>query len=243
MFYYKFIDEEHHPVRGQGTIRLGTFNYYKQMETDNPISDSEEGRLHYEVNALYQGSDAMSRIPGLNQIISGEGTLQFVDCTVVVPFPNCLLFCCSAFQIEPNHEELLNLAIKLGKRSYYKIENINKFSSLLLRSIIESMKVSDLSHPFGKNWTIAEINNLQIGFLQKAIQYGDKHVVIGSSDEDNSGLEKQIEHVFKKSLKYQDDREHRIVFFINSQAHQNALININCDYLDLELNPYKQLII
>lgn len=240
MYFYKFLDEQYHPLKNpQATIRLGSFNYYRNIE-NSYIADRDEGMLQYALKGVTYNTGNVANNPVVDGmfVLQDGAQVKFNGINVASAFPNCLIFCCSCFREAKNQKELGDLSKRLNYCSYYQIQNIHAFAEMCAHKIKSNLNLDKLKGI--EQLTLQQICGIQVGYQVSPVVY-KKGVALDvlSGDESHNSLDKQIEHLFVKNEKFSKDDEYRIVFFI---VLGNQILSFNDDYFDIPVNSYEKLI-
>jgi hypothetical protein len=159
----KYCKPEHNPLQGCKTIRLGTLQYYREMDPSFSIADEHEGKESYSINVVHGSNNYADGAAFLERcgIISGLGANSaFTRCEVDITFPNSYIWCCKQVdgQWSPGYGQSLDkeytssysidtpkeFGLTLAKALYSKVE-LDMFTERAQKYITsQSLKLSDL---------------------------------------------------------------------------------------------------
>lgn len=231
----KFCRPEHNLREGCYTVRLGTFEYFRNMNGVSPLGDATEGLdvtsiLH--MDAATASHEAQSALVA----IRNRGTL--INCQQTLVTPNCFMFCCSELPDEPN-QNFGTMRFAAEYSSHYTITSPNRFAArinnlLLTRDIRPVLSHEGLAQL--DKMSLQELHEVQIAAVWGRVHYvKEKCSVIDAGQ--LARYAPQVPDVFRpifvKPVSFQDDEEFRFVFWIFHPNH--GILAVRRDPLDIDL--------
>lgn len=237
----KFCKPEHNILDRCRTIRFGTLEYYRDLDSSFMISDTSEGMETTLVKSLDKPTASAEALASLGAIANAK-TIRIRDGRIQTIFPNCYIWCCSRLHepVTPNQ----GTQYDQDYTSCYEITDVRQFSNQLGRILLNNITRTAFRKDARKKidaFSIAEMNELSIQMVQKDVVYVDEKI---SSIEEGklSSYFPDIPHpyrqLFVKHKEYEKDQEYRIVFIIQHPNHgyfavqqdpvDLPIISINC---------------
>ena len=213
---FKFCKPEHNPLNGASTLRLGTLEYYRDMDPAFAIADPLEGVDTYRVNYIQDAPNSHETrqfLESNGMVFEGQrGILK--DVTFVQRYPNCYIWCCRRLTAQPNSTDGVGLSPEYT--SWYQIPHIGNFCNYLTDRIRDELTVNVFS-PEAQQYIFdhsLELGDVEIIRMGGPVLYVEKKQ--GMYDVDGvrhyASLPAELRPIFVKTGKYRDDIEYRFVF-------------------------------
>jgi hypothetical protein len=235
----KYCRPEHSPLNGCTTIRLGTLQYYRELDPDfQGIADMSEGLDTIEVNNLKMETatrDARSAVGG---ILPDMPYIHVSDMRLYQTFPNSYVFCCSI--LSKGNQRDRGAEFDPGYTSCYEIKDVPEFARRLAQMLNSTVRIdhfSDAAREQLKQLSIQEWG-VTVGWYLGPVRYVPHKV----SQIENGVLRSYVEEipiklrsVFVKPQKYENDQEFRMIFLM--QHPRLGILDVRKDPVDLSILP------
>lgn len=234
----KFCKPEHNILDRCHTIRLGTFEYYRNMDPSFAIADVTEGRESTIIESM-DSATASSEAVAAAALIAPLPHIHIKDIKLNVSFPNCYIWCCSKLG-KPITAEL-GAQFDDAYTSFYSIKDAGRFSehlmSLLMTNITRNA-FADPARAILDELTIGEMGEISIQLFHRDVLYVDEK--ISSIDEGKLSpyvkeIPSSLRPIFVKPTKYSADREYRFVFLFIHKRH--GPLAVRMEPVDLPVIP------
>lgn len=201
----------------------------KLTDKDSPNPHSSIGQVRIKMD----GSELVGQPDGTVKIKPGKIETE-------VSYPNSYIFCCSILEegVKPDPKLVSN-----DYNSFYKIsssktqEFANTICGLIAQNIlIRDIKLDDERIKESHLFTLGQAPNVKC--MHGPVDYiNDKtvHLSDAADFDDNNWVKIFYQSMFKKDIKYIDDKEYRFVFFIEHPIHKFLPVTNIPKILDL--NP------
>lgn len=232
MYIVKFIKSEHYDDSVNGkSIRIGTFNYYKNIEEQH-LRDDKEGAGKIAIQGNNFNTDLLNKflpkkLPE-NFIIrfeSGSGNL--IDDLSI----NMFVFC-TTFINDLNEIETIRKDCFPGKDKHFFIANEHLFETRCSKYILHQMKLNLPNDPI----------NIYC-FTGKVTYTGSpKETLIDYSDIDHKYKPKiNLRFLFEKPTKFKIEQEYRLVWFSTNKPIEDdySLYSINNRFCDVSIESHE----
>ncbi|MBX3163442.1 MAG: hypothetical protein KF900_03100 [Bacteroidetes bacterium] len=218
MMLYKFCKQEHNIAIGCNTLRLGTLQEYREMDSSFYIADQWEGISQAGTNGkpvTFTGKElssagvslpAMSLGPNDSVNLTGKGNL-------IMKIPNVYIFSVSSKESNDSLKDY---------DSRYTIYNPQSFASELVRLFINQLSFKDFDFNFEYgNYLVSEMNQINIQCIHQPVKYKEKPFIYNEENkiEVLKIINNPVESYFTKSVEKNEDEEYRFVILptINRQ--------------------------
>ena len=253
----KYCQREHNICQGCDTLRLGTLDYYKKLDstfTGDPTEATFE--LTNAGNPLALSIDQTEKLTDGRWTGAGDSTRQLLKVEKggklikSVKFPNCYIFCTCRFHQEYNKKEFAK-KFDPNYDSSYMITNVPMFTRSLAEVLLKHVKLEDLSEDDAKKLSglsIMDIRDIGLQIYSAPVVYTESKEKVFSQENFEESLKKipnQYQVLFLKENKYSFQREFRFVFAFShpvlgilSVKEQPKTLNLNplsCFLKDLSL--------
>jgi hypothetical protein len=214
----KYCKPEHSLLNGCRTLRLGTLQYYRELDpTFQPTADSAEGRDTIKVDSLKMETAEPDAKAAVSGVLPDMPYIHVQNIPINLTFPNSYIFCCSILS-KCNREEH---AARFNSEytSYYEISDVLEFVRRIAQMLQSTITIHHFSEPVREKLGQLPIQDwgVTVGWYFNPVRYvSDKIAYI------NDGVMKhyvdeiplQFRSVFVKPQKYEEDHEFRILFLI-----------------------------
>lgn len=233
---YKFCKKEFNIALGCNTLRLGTLQEYREMDTSFCIADQWEGIsqagtdgkfvdfTEKELSSAGVSLPAMSLDPGVSVSLKGN---------LIMKIPNVYIFSVSLKEQNDSLKEY---------DSRYTIHNPHAFATELVRLFISQLafKDFDFGFEFG-NYLVSEMNQINIQCFHQPVKYKEKPFIYNEENkiEILKIINNPVESYFTKSVEKNEDNEYRFVILptINQQ-----IISVKRDAKILNIKAFDKII-
>jgi hypothetical protein len=211
----KFCKPEHNILDRCHTVRVGTFEYYREMDPTFAIADATEGRESTNISSMDTAVASPEAVAAV-AAIAPLPHIQIKDIRFNVEFPNCYIWCCTRLA-EPITTALGN-RFDDGYTSFYKIKDAARFGEhlmSLLMTYITRSAFADPARAILDGLSIGEMGEITLNVFHRDVLYADEK--LSAIDEGQlsayvRGIPSALRPIFVKPTKYADDREYRFVF-------------------------------
>lgn len=217
MTLIKYCKPEHNLLNGCRTIRFGTLEYYREMDSSFAIADATEGQESVVINDLDTSTASANTLNTIKPVFGQS--LRYVKLKNLIlqkTFPNCFIWCCSRDLGE--HTEEFGQRFDAEYRSSYRIPDGNRFVELLISLLMSNVTRADFaqaSHDTIDRMTVADWKQVQLRWFHNDVVYVDEKastITNGELESYANSLPSDVLPLFVKPKRYEDDREHRFVF-------------------------------
>jgi hypothetical protein len=238
----KFCKPEHNILDRCYTVRLGTFEYYREMDPSFAIADAAEGRESTNINSMDSAAASPEAVAAV-AAIAPLPHIQIKDIRFNVTFPNCYIWCCSRLA-EP-------ITAAYGARfdnaytSCYRIKDAARFGehlSALLMTNITRTAFADPARAILDGLSIAEMGEITLSVFHRDVLYVDEKLSAIDEGQHSAyvrGIPPVLRPIFVKPTKYADDREYRFVFLFEHRRHGS--LAVRREPVDLPVIPIQSI--
>lgn len=203
-FLIKYCKKEHNIFAGCNTIKLGTLDYYREIDPTFTIADVNEASLEItnEGNPLTLSKKQTERLTNGRWLNAKGGVEKGGNIIKKVKFPNCYIFCTSMPHKDLNKKSFAQ-SFHSDYDSSYLITNIPLFANCLATLLQNHFKLEDLIENDLKkleDMPINEFRNISLSLMMKPVSYIDSRKIVLE--------QKSINH----SLEVYDSRRDKILF-------------------------------
>ncbi|MCA9461864.1 MAG: hypothetical protein KC590_06985 [Nitrospira sp.] len=245
-YLVKFCRPEHNILNRCHTIRFGTLEYYRELESKLLIADKEEGRESTDIVSV-DSTNASPQVKEMFPILKGANvTIQY--CKSIITAQNCWIWCCSLIPQSTNDDELASKGKEFddGYTSWFGITNRFHFAERLNDLLANSITVRDVvaeSHKkLIENFTIREMNEIRVACHHNVVEYTDKkaHIVDKGQVKNysDSKLSDFLRPIFIKPKTFAHNNEYRFAFWLQHPLH--GIIPVQKDPIDLPIFPISE---
>lgn len=240
----KFIDQKwKKKLKNEGSIRIGTFDYYKKIENEK-IKDENDGgaRIVYKGKKIITEEDNNLFFNDNIQLANGW-TIETNDCSLIgEPSKfNTFIFCCSIIKPE---DDISKVKKTLGYDDYYQITNPNLFIKQIGSALLSQTYDYLIKNPGKIDSNLDLFKHLKICCVCQPIIYSKepKYNIIAEVNLENLNPKTiNLDDFFTKDISYSENLEYRFVWIVFLEDIGN-LITLPFEYLDLkELNLLKHI--
>lgn len=214
----KYCKPQHNIRDGCRTIRLGTLNYYKNLDPSFAIADPTEGAEELDVVSIDTATRTRESMKALEGVISvPEGVpMKIENNQVRFVHPNVYVWCCSGFDDDPTQD--------IGERfsheytSSFDIGDASDFARYIESLLWTHATVSifeDRTRQRLMNVGLNRVKKLSIAWAHRRVEYvssKNAEIVDGVLRTEWPDIPRHVRQVFTKEEKFRADREYRFVF-------------------------------
>lgn len=229
---YKFLTE--------GSIRIGSFDYYKNIENQN-IKDEFDGGA----SIVYKGKKPITEEHNAlffnDRIQLTNGWSIDTNGCPIIGKPstyNTFIFCCSHFE---NYSEIELSQKSLGKEDYYEIFDTKKFVDIISNALLKFCYHHFLQRPYLIDYKKLDLKkHLKISCVAQKVVYKDepKYNIVTEKELDNFNPKTvNIDELFTKDIRYKENSEYRFIWVLFLDDKENnyiSMISIPFEYLDFK---------
>ena len=237
----KFCKPEHNILDRCHTIRLGTFEYYRDMDPSFAIADATEGSELVDIDSLDTSTASRESLAALagSGALAAQSFCKIENIRLNVIFPNCYIWCCSRLPDPITAEQ--GPKFDAAYTSFYKISDERRFGEHLGSLLMTNITRTSFAEPaldILDRLSIAEMGELQLVRFQHDVLYVEQK--LSTIDEGNLNayareIPPLLRPLFVKPNKYANDREYRFVFLFQHLRH--GPLAVRKDPVDLPVIP------
>jgi len=234
----KYCKPEHNLLHGCRTIRLGTFEYYRELDPNLKIADDMEGRDSVLVKSMKTETASLQARAEIGGIFPDRPYTHINNFNIRHTFPNCFLFCCSILSKRNRTKHAQRFDEQYT--SHYMINNVVEFVQQLILILNFNIKIDHFSDPVRKQLKELSINEwgINVGCYYNQVRYvPEKHSQIedGKMQSYIEEIPAGLRSIFVKPDKFVEDQEFRIVFLI--QHPRLKVLSVSKEPVDLPILP------
>jgi len=221
----KYCKKEHNIFKGCDTIRLGTLDYYREMDPSFNIADPGEATFQYTSagNPLALSVDQMERLTDGRWTAAGDPNRPFMraekggNIIKQKEFPNCYIFCTCRFHELYNKKKFAH-KFNPNYDSSYMITNVSLFSRDLAQILFRQFMLEDLAESDTekmKDLPIVDIKDIGLQIYSGSVAYVKSRELSFSQEtfEDTlKNIPDKYQILFMKKKGDEDQREFRFAF-------------------------------
>ncbi len=246
----KYCKKEDNIFQGCDTIRLGTLNYYRDMDSSFTIADPGEAtfQLTSAGNPLVLSVDQMERLTGGRWTAAGDPNRQFMraeeGAKIIksVEFPNCYIFCTCRFHGQYNKKEFAQ-KFNSDYDSSYMITNVPLFRAGLGQVLLTQFMLEDLAENDAKKVTdlpLVAIKDVGLEIYSAPVVYVESREQLFSQEnfeESLKNIPNKYQVLFMKEKRDEYQREFRFAFVFSHPLL--GILSVKKDPKTLNLNLLK----
>ena len=214
----KYCEEKYNIYSGCGTVKLGTLDYYREMDPSF-ISDPEEASFEFTnvgkpLTLSKEQTEKITEGKWINAPFKVEKDGNIVK---KLKFPNCYIFCASMLHDNFNKRAFAK-SFKSAYDSSYLITDISLFARSLASLLQNQFKLEDINLDISQkleNLPLIEFQNIQLSVIMNPVAYVDsRKIILDQQNIDNSlnMIDRKNQILFLKEKKDSYQREFRIAF-------------------------------
>ncbi len=237
----KFCKPEHNLLDRSNTIRLGTLEYYRDMDPSFAgIADATEGQDSTLINSIDTSTASPESLAAIGPFAQAKHW-QIENIRLNIIFPNCYIWCCSRLRgpITPEQGTQYDEAYT----SSYEIKNARQFGehlALLLMTNITRTAFVDAARGRIDEFSISEMRAISINMFHGHVLYVDEK--ISTIDEGLlspyvRAIPQPLRPIFVKPTEFAENQEYRFVFLFEHQRYGSFAVRK--DPVDLPVLPIK----
>ena len=235
----KYCKPQHNLLDRCHTIRIGTIEYYRDMDPSFLIADPTEGTETVKMTNQPMANASPEAAAFIKEQLGSGPYNSFQNFNFNLTFPNSYIWCCSQI----NKKSIDNHGKRFDDEytSFYTIPNPGKFAEYivsLLMTNISRNSFTDKTREIFDDLTIREMGEISIALFHREIFYVDEKV--SKIDEGffkayAPEIPRELRPVFVKPMKHAEDHEYRFLFLF--QHRRYGALPVRSDPVDLTVLP------
>lgn len=210
MYLVKYCSSHYNIAKECTTLRLGTLKYYQSMDPSSNIADNLEGR---------------------GNLFDKANGNTFIRSKLA---PNCYIYCLSSEDID---QSIVTEQFDENYDSKFYISNPRMFVEHIKQLLEQQLTLDDFTDASKQKISslpLGALRQFQVGIIAQPVKYVESKTYHASYSDIQSLLQ---EVIFTKTLKYQHDKEFRMVFLISHP--ELGVLDVKPKPKDLNLNVIK----
>lgn len=234
----KFCKPEHNILDRCHALRVGTLEYYRELDPNFAIADATEGVESTVVRSVDTGACTPDAATAVAPFVA-RPHVQIQNIKLAVTFPNCYIWCCSRLSgpiagdagahFDPDYQ------------SHYTITDPVVFAERVSALLLDQIKRRHFSEPSRERvdgLSVREMGQISLIHFHHDVLYVDQKqsvILDGKVNPYLEGIPAPLRQIFTKPTRYAADREYRFVFWFEHQRY--GALPVKRDPVDLALLP------